>query len=86
MKKEYKELIDFFEQQDGWDKNEIISDFSDEVLKDLNCTLPESDISISMDEVVLYWGEDCLHVTLQDFAEKFFEKVLVGVCNVIKTA
>lgn len=86
MKKVCKELIDFFEQQQGWDKNEIMSDWAAEVLQDLNCTLPNSSIPIAMDEIELCWGEDSLSTTLQDFAEKLFDKILVGVCNVIRTA
>ena len=32
MKKVCKELIDFFENQESWDKNELISEFCSEIL------------------------------------------------------
>lgn len=85
MKKVCKELIDFFKNEDGWDKEEIISEISSSVMKKLNCMLGEN--SISSDEVILFWGDDVsLKCTLHDFEEMFFDEIIKGVCNVIKTA
>jgi len=86
MKKVCKELIDFFEHEEGWDKNEILSEWAGAVLRKLNCTMQPDNIPISMDEIVLHWGEDELPVTLQDFASELFGEMIKGVCNVIRTA
>lgn len=88
LKQIYKELLDFFEQQDGWDKEEIISMYCANVLSKLNCTMPIKPYDpIPPDEIQLYWGDDDpLPATLQDFAEAFFDWMIDGVCNVIRTA
>ena len=80
MKKVCKELIDFFEKEEGWDKQELIDEFIEKVLfkdlkiKDTNITFVTCD---NRDEDVFM---------LEDFAEHFFDRVIEGVCNVIKTA
>lgn len=88
MKKAYKELVDFFENQEGWDKQEIISLMTEKTMEELNCVMPlQTRDPIAPDEVILYWGDDDpLPATLQDFAEVFFDKVIEGVCNAIRTA
>lgn len=80
MKQVCKELIDFFEKEEGWDKQDLIGDIIEEVLakdleiKDTNITFVTCDNR----------NEDVF--MLEDFAEKFFDRVIDGVCNVIKTA
>lgn len=80
MKQVCKELIDFFEKEEGWDKQELIEDIIEEVLtedleiKDTNITFCTCDNR----------NEDVF--MLEDFAEYFFNRVIDGVCNVIKTA
>lgn len=80
MKQVCKKLIDFFEKQEGWDKQEIIDDIIEKVLKedleirDTNINFLTSDNRY--DEVI----------QLDSFAEYFFDRVIEGVCNVIKTA
>ena len=86
MKKVCRELIDYFEQQEGWDKEEIIADYCAEILKENDCTML-NDVPLSPDEISLNWGDDLnLPITLQDFADRLFDKIMEGVCNVIKTA
>ena len=80
MKQVCKELIDFFNNSEGWDKQEIIDDIIEKVLKedleirDTNINFLTSDNRY--DEVI----------QLDSFAEYFFDRVIEGVCNVIKTA
>jgi len=78
MKKVCQELIDFFEQGEGWDKAEILEDFNSEILQEVGCIF-------SADELGINDGEKDVMV-LQDFTERLFDKILEGVCNVIKTA
>lgn len=75
MKDKFKEIIDFFELGEGYNKQEIISDMIDEI-KDLKGYAP--------DEIGLEWDGKTLMV-LDDFANDFYEKVIEGVCNVIKS-
>ena len=80
MKQVCRELIDFFKNEEGWDKQELIEDIIETVLtkdleiKDTNITFCTCD---NRDEDV---------ILLEDFAEYFFNRVIDGVCNVIKTA
>lgn len=80
MKQVCKELIDFFEKQEGWDKQELIDEFIEKVLfKDLK--IDDTNITfVTCDNR----NEDVF--MLEDFAEYFFDRVIEGVCNVIKTA
>lgn len=88
MKKGYKELVDFFESEDGWDKKEIIEMLGAKTMESLGCVAPtKTKNPVTLDEVDLCWGIDHpLGQTLQEFAEIFFDEVIKGVCNVIKTA
>lgn len=80
MKQVCKELIDFFNNSEGWDKQGLIDDFIEKVLsedlgiEDTNITFVTCD---NRDENVFL---------LESFAEYFFDRVIEGVCNVIKTA
>jgi len=76
MKKVCKELIDFFENQESWDKNELISEFCSEILKKHN-------IHCGIDELYICDGEK--NIDLEEFVEELFDKIIDGVCNVIKT-
>lgn len=78
MKKVCSELIDFFEGEEGWDKDEILSDYVAYVLE-------KNGIKNDMDEITLFDGEH-EHMNLADFAEELFDKIAEGVCNVIRTA
>lgn len=84
MKKVCRELMDFFQGQEGWDKSELLADYCAEILKQSNCTINSQ--ALSPDEIELNWGDDRLPVTLQDFADALFDKIIEGVCNVIETA
>lgn len=85
MKKVCGELIDFFQGQEGWDKDELLSDYCSEILKTNGCTL--NDGVLSPDEIGLNWGDELeLPLTLDDFASALFDKIIDGVCNVIETA
>ena len=80
MKQVCKELIDFFNNSEGWDKQGLIDEFIEEVLsedlgiKDTNITFCTCDNR--NDDVFM----------LEEFAQHFFDRVIEGVCNVIKTA
>ena len=80
MKQVCKELIDFFKSEEGWDKQEIIDEFIERVLSedlridDTNITFVTCDNR--NDDVFM----------LEDFARYFFDRVIEGVCNIIKTA
>ena len=78
MKKVCKELIDYFEQNEGWDKAEVLGDLIYEIFK-------EHGIKAYADELGINDGEKNIMV-LQDFAQQLFDKIMQGVCNVIKTA
>lgn len=80
MKQVCKELIDFFKSSEGWDKQGLIDEFIEEVLtKDLG--IYDTDITfVTCDNR----SEDVF--ILEDFAKNFFNRVIEGVCNVIKTA
>lgn len=88
MKKAYKELLDFFEFEEGWDKKEIIEMLGAKTMTQLGCVAPtKTKDPVPLDEVNLCWGIDHpLKQTLQEFSEVFFDEVIKGVCNVIKTA
>ncbi|SCJ35020.1 Uncharacterised protein [Anaerotruncus sp. 2789STDY5834896] len=91
MNKTCTDLLNFFENQEGWDR--------DEVLWGMLLDILPSDISA--DDVALVWGtfEQCetedeislklntceLPMTAQDFAEQLWDKIIEGVCNVIRT-
>ena len=76
MNKMQKEIVYFLEhpEENGWDKDELLSNYVSEIL-----SKHQSDYS--SDEIFLdkYNG-----FTLQDFAEKLFDKIIEGVCNVVK--
>lgn len=80
MKQVCKELVDFFNNSEGWDKQGLIDEFIEKVLsedlsiKDTNITFVTCD---NLSENVFM---------LETFAEYFFDRVIEGVCNVIKTA
>lgn len=78
MKKVCEELICFFEEEEGWDREALISDYCEIILKEAGTTF-------SADELCISDGEGEIMV-LSDFVDRFFDKIIVGVCNVIKTA
>ena len=80
MKQVCKELINFFKNEEGWDKQDLIDEITEAVLtedlgiKDTNiffCTCDNHEGTV---------------FSIEDFTEKFFDRVIDGVCNVIKTA
>jgi len=79
MKKVCKELIEFFKEREGWDKDELLSDYCTEILEKAGAELPYAD------DVGLICGEKEF-MDLQDFASALFDKIIDGVCNVIETA
>lgn len=86
MKKVCQELVDFFEDREGWDKDDLLSEYCAEIMKKYDCT-GVTDQSLSPDEIDLSWKDELiLPLTLQDFADELFDKIIEGVCNVIRTA
>ena len=77
MEKAYKHLINFFENNDcSWDKSELINDYCGEVLEKNGFELPFIDEYVVADS-------DGNTMAAEIFAEELFNKILVGVCNVI---
>lgn len=72
-----KETIEFFEQQEGWSKDEVLNEYLYNILK--------GKTEFSADELGITDGENEF-MNLQDFAENLFDEILAGVINVLKTA
>lgn len=86
MKKVCQELIDYFEFQEDWDKEEILSKYCASILKRNDC-FGVNDSPLDPDEISLSWKDELdLPITLQDFANELFNEIIQGVCNVIATA
>lgn len=79
MKKVCRELIDFFRDQGGWDKDELLGDYVGEILKNAGSS------TVYADELTVTDGDRDIMV-LQDFANELFDRIIEGVCNVIETA
>ena len=82
MKQVCKELIDFFKNEEGWDRQDLIDEITGAVLTE---DLGIKDTNISFYACVNDEGDGATFF-IEDFAEKFFDRVIDGVCNVIKTA
>lgn len=80
MKQVCKELIDFFHNSEGWDKDGLIFEYMEKVLSE---DLKIADTNITF--VTCDNRNDDVFM-LEEFAEYFFNRVIDGVCNVIKTA
>ena len=70
-----QEVIDFFELEEGYDKNEIITDILAEI-KDLDGN--------AADEIGLEWDGQTL-IVLDDFVNIFYNEIIEKVCNVLKS-
>lgn len=70
-----QEIIEFFELEEGYDKDEIIRDILFEI-KELKGNYS--------DEIILMWDEEELMV-LCDFIDRFYSKIIEKMCNVIKS-
>ena len=79
MKKVCQELIDFFELQEGWDKEELLADFVAKILKEAKSKI------IFADELSINDGETEV-MGLDEYTDKLFDRIIEGVCNVIETA
>lgn len=80
MKQVCKELIDFFNNSEGWDKQGLIDEFIEKVLSE-DLQINDTNITfVTCDNR----NEDVF--MLETFAEHFFNRVIEGVCNVIETA
>jgi len=73
--KKLQQIIEYFEYEEGYDKDEIIIDILHEI-KELN--------DYSADEIELKWDNKHL-MNLEDFADEYYNKIIKGVCNVIKS-
>lgn len=77
-----KEVIEFLQNpcDNGWDRDELINDYVSEILKKAGYK------TIYADELILYDGMDDKNLVLIDFVNAFFDKIIEGVVNIIKTA
>jgi len=73
--KKLQQIIDFFELEEGYSKNDIISDIIGEI-KELQ--------GYSSDEIGLEWDGKYL-MNLDDFVNDFYYKLIERICNVIKS-
>ena len=80
MKQVCKELINFFENEEGWDKQGLIDEFTEVVLRE--------DLGIKDTNITWVTSDNRANTvfSIEEFAEYFFNRVIDGVCNVIKTA
>lgn len=70
-----QEIIDFFQDGEGYDKNDVITDIAGEI---------EEIKGMATDEIGLEWGGEDL-MLLEDFTQQFYEKLIGKVCNVIRS-
>lgn len=85
MKQVCRELISFFENEEGWDKGELLQEYVEEIFKKHG--IENCGSVISPDEVEVVWdGSARFPMTAKDFAIELFDKIISGVCNVIRTA
>ena len=77
MNKKLQEIIDYLklESEESYDKKEIITNIIEEI-KELKCKYS--------DEIGLEWDKEVL-ITLDDFSEQFFDKLIIQICNVLKS-
>ena len=79
-KKTIEELQDILNRGcDYADTQTIVTGYANEVLKELGCELCQAD-----DASVVDWDEDTV-CTVEDFANAFWDKAVVGILNVLKT-
>ena len=74
-KDKLQEIIDYFEEPVGYSAREVRSDMLAEI-EDLKGNSP--------DEIGLEWDGEHL-MLLEEFAEKFYNKIIFGVCNILKS-
>jgi len=73
------EIIEYFEEQQGYDINEVIAD----IVHETNL-IKVGEESIDADECSIEWGDDyCCN--LDEFVEKYTEELLNKVVNVVKS-
>ena len=71
-------IIQFFENEEGWDKESLIQDYISEMH---GIPAPPDEVSL----VIESWNGTEHLSTLDDFARDFFDKVIEGVCNVLES-
>lgn len=75
VKTKLQEVIDFFELEEGYDKDSLITECI--------CKIKEIE-GYNADEIGLELDGKTLMV-LQDFAEEFYREIIEGVCNVLES-
>ena len=75
MKQKLQEIIDFFELEEGYEREDIITDMLSQI-KQLQ--------GHDTDEIDIKWDGKIL-MTLNDFVRQYHDIVINGVCNVIKS-
>ena len=70
-----QEIIDYFELEEGYNKDEIISDILNKI-KELD--------NHDVEEIILEWDGNYL-TDLDEFKNQFYDQIIIGVCNVIKS-
>ena len=69
-----QEIIDYFELEEGYNKDEIISDILNKI-KEID--------NHDVEEIILEWDGNYL-TDLDEFTNQFYNQIIIGVCNVIK--
>jgi hypothetical protein len=75
LNRKLQEIIDFFELEEGYSKDEIIAD----LLAKIKATG-----GYSPDEIGLEWNEENL-TDLESFSYDFYNLIIESVCNVLKS-
>lgn len=71
-----QEIINFFELEEGYSRQEVISDALGEI---------EELKGYAADEIGLVWDDEEELMLLEDFAERFYRLLIDEVCNVLES-
>ena len=69
-----QEIINYFELEEGFNKNDIIYDILNKI-KEID--------NHDAEEIILEWDGNYL-TDLDEFKNQFYDQIIIGVCNVIK--
>lgn len=75
MSKKLQEIIDFFELEEGYNRQEVIADIIGEI---------EGLKGIEVNEIVIEYDGEIILI-LDEFVDEFYDKLIEKVCNVIKS-
>ena len=71
-----QEIIDYFTEREGYDSDDLITDWIAEIPGFKEC-YPEDFMITDMDDDQV--------MNLEDFSKAFYEKIMTAVCNVVES-